>query len=541
MKKRNLFQNLCFSTARLRKYYRPSLFSLLVPSVFLSGCAGMLSDNIDSMSAATAEFTFEQHEIVTGPAKHQTVLTGFLFDGDFAELVVVSIDGSDTRHLRIYAFDNGTWRRRLDTPLRREVLCVDVANINGRDRLLTCEVDRLNWFDPKSGTEHTLVRVPSLTPPPSRAVPHVDITHDVNGDARDDLVVPDADGFWVFIQTTNGAFAEPVKLGTATDRDKLYDVKGYRYNPWEQSRIHEVDYNRSGYNDLVFWDTDHFVVHHQNAHGLFDPVATTFTTDVPFGSDDLTSLAAPYGIRRRRRDHQPAGVLTGRVLHALRDMNGDGVADLGVFSLKGGSLWHMHASYEVYFGTPTPHGGTTFAPNADTVLPLDGIPYLMAPHDFGLSGKSVMVFAAVIKPSAFEVARMLVRGVLTGSVLLDIEFYRMADGSYPDDPNAIRKVRLYPSEKTGEMSALSAVLIGDVNGDKRADLLVQHAPKELHVFMGVPGPDVFAKEPQKIAVATPFDEQHTWLTALNRDAKQDVLMYHPSATEPHRVTLLIAR
>ena len=139
-----------------------------------------------------------------------------------------------------------------------------------------------------------------------------------------------------------------------------------------------MDYNRDGRNDLVFWNTAHFEVHHQDKHGLFSPVATTFTTDVVFYSDDLASLAAPYGVRRRRRDHQPAGNLTGRVLHALKDMNGDGVADLGVFSLEGGSLWHMHSTYEVYFGTPAPDSGTTFALDSNTALHSDGIPFGMA-------------------------------------------------------------------------------------------------------------------------------------------------------------------
>lgn len=45
----------------------------------------------------------------------------------------------------------------------------------------------------------------------------VDITRDVNGDSHDDLVLPDADGFWVFIQTENGAFAEPAKVGPPAD------------------------------------------------------------------------------------------------------------------------------------------------------------------------------------------------------------------------------------------------------------------------------------------------------------------------------------
>ena len=36
-------------------------------------------------------------------------------------------------------------------------------------------------------------------------------------------------------------------------------------------------------------------------------------------------------------------------------------------------------------------------------------------------------------------------------------------------------------------------------------------------------------------------EKYTWLVDLNKDGKQDILMHHPSTTEPHRMTMLIAR
>ena len=83
---------------------------------------------------AAAEFTFEQYEVATGTTNYQTILTGFLFGGDFAELAVVHIDENDDRCLRLYAFGDGTWVHRLNATLRPEVLFVDVANIGGRDR-----------------------------------------------------------------------------------------------------------------------------------------------------------------------------------------------------------------------------------------------------------------------------------------------------------------------------------------------------------------------------------------------------------------------
>ena len=271
------------------RHYRRSLFFILVLGGFLSGCMGKPPIAAISGTPAAAQFTFEQYEVVTGSAKRQTVLSGFLLGGTVAEFAVVHIDKNDDRRLRIYAFGDGTWVPRLEATLGPEVLFVDVAKIGGRDRLVTYERGRLNWFDPESATERALVAVTSNFNPPRRGViSHVDITRDVNDDDRDDLVVPDVDGFWVFIQRSDGAFADPVKIGPSTEMGRIYGADGYRYNPWSQSRVHELDYNRDGRSDLVFWNEDHFEVHHQDERGLFAPVAETFTTNVAFDSDDLS-------------------------------------------------------------------------------------------------------------------------------------------------------------------------------------------------------------------------------------------------------------
>ena len=239
-------------------------------------------------------------------------MTGFLLGGTTAELVLVNVNEEDERRLHIYAFDDDSWALRSEATLRPEVLFVDVANIDGRDRLITYEDGRLNWFDPESATVHPLVAVASNAPPPSDEIPHLDVTHDLNGDNRDDLVVPDSDGVWVFIQMKDGTFADPVKIGTSVEIDRIYAVDGYRYNPWTEARIHEIDYDQDGRSDLVFWNEDHFVVHRQDERGLFFPVAKTFTTEVAFDSDDLGSLVAPEGVRGRRFDHGAPGAMTGR-------------------------------------------------------------------------------------------------------------------------------------------------------------------------------------------------------------------------------------
>ena len=530
-----------------------------ISTLTLVTCAFGLAGSTPAVSgtSATAPFTddfFEPYEVVTGFAKRQTVLTAFLLGGAVAELAVLHIDENDDRRLQVYGFDGGAWVPRLDATLRREVLFVDVANIDGRDRLVTYDGVRLSWFDPDSAAERALVKVKSnFNPPRKNEVPHVDVTRDVNGDERADLVVPDVDGFQVFIQMEGGAFADPVKLGPSAEMGRIYGADGYRYDPWSQSRIHAMDYDRDGRGDLVFWNEDHFEVHRQDERGLFAPVARTFTTDVAFGSDALSSLTAED--------------MVGKVLHSFTDLNVDGVADLVLFSLEGESPSEKHSAYNVHFGAPAPDGGTTFAPEVGATFKSEGrIQLGMDRHDFDHDGRIDLMFttieAAYFKSSPWK----RVRGFMGDDLWLDLEFYRMEGGLYPDQPNATRRRQLdghpsirepgwvpldvvlrggtHESRKTqeGYLRAFNTtLLIGDVTGDGHSDLIIEHTHRELHIYVGVSGADLFARQPRKVKVDVPNDEEYNRLVDLNKDGKQDVLMHHPSVAEPHRVTILIAR
>ncbi len=82
---------------------------------------------------------------------------------------------------------------------------------------------------------------------------------------------------------------------------------------------------------------DHFEAHVQDEQGRFDPEPLTFTTDVRFDTDEVTSLAD--------------GEMTGRALHSFGDLNGDGIADMVVYVLEGARIKEKRSAYEVYFGS----------------------------------------------------------------------------------------------------------------------------------------------------------------------------------------------
>ena len=546
------------------KYSGDTPTSTFVLAVLLSGFTIPAGTWVGQSVAA--EFSFERFEVITGPAKRQTVLTGFLLGGLVAELAVLTVDDSGDRLLRIYAFRDGAWAPGLEATLGPEVEFVDVAEIGGRDRLVTFAPGRLSWFDPESGTERPLVAASSnFVPPRQTEIPHVDVTHDLNGDGRDDLVVPDVDGFRVFIQTEGGAFADPVKVGRSTDMSRILGADGYRYDPWSQSRVHEVDYDGDGRRDLVFWNEDCFAVHLQDERGLFDPAVMTFTTGVEFDSDDLSPLSS--------------GNMTGRVLYSLTDLSGDGVADLVVFSLEGREISGKRSAFELHFGARTPAGGTVFPPEAGARIESDGSIQLgMERRDFDGGGRVGLMFTTIEKRFLEGSLWKRIKGFMGDDVVLDLEFYRTGSGPFPDGPDAVRGIALdgVPShrepgwvpldillrggthearrtQKVWPRAFNRTLLIGDVTGDGRPDLLIEPEFRELHVYAGVPGAGLFAKKPRRVEVSL-HDGEYAWLADLDRDGRQDIIVHQPftmrdahgaaklpPGTEPHRVTVLMAR
>lgn len=511
-----------------------------------------------SAASAGAEISFEPYELHTGIARHQTVLTGFFLAGEMTEIAVVYVDEEGLPQLRLFAFVDQSWKPWLDARLSPEVSFIDVANIDGRERILTHAPGRLSWFDPESGEEHPLVEVESSYNVIEKGeIPRIDITRDLNKDGRDDLVLPDPQGFWIAIQLIDGSFAEPVRLGPAepfldeivTGEKRSYREVGLTTQtiPWYLSRVHAMDYNQDGRSDLVFWNEDHLDIHLQEENGLFDPLARTFTVDIPFDSDgaysrlfdfsDQGALNIVFGVGKKT---------TRKVLHVFRDMNGDGVADLVTLTLAGRTIANQRSLYEVHLGAASPNG-TLFSKDASTAIQPRGRAAGMQPRGYSSQwladddgdGQIDALFLDV----KVGIGGMM-RALLGNSVPIDLEHYRMEDGIYPDKPTARRKIRRFdPLDGLGNVF-FPVVLMGDVSGDGRSDLLVGQSPEELQIFVARSGSSPLALQPQKVKVALPYDERNTWLTDLNKDGRQDLVVHHGptdhSPTETHRVTLLLS-
>ena len=515
--------------------------------------------------ASASPIAFERHDIQLGGGPGQVVLAGFLLDGVNQDIAVIDPLGDGRRRLRVFAFEEGVWAPGIDAELPGPAAFMDILNVAGRDRLIAHQTGQLSWFDPEAGAFRPLAPVPAAYGQlAGRELAHVVVSRDLNGDGLEDLAVPYEDAFQVLLQDGAGEFSEAVAIGPPPGVGRLYELDGYRFDPWAWGRVHRMDQNLDGRPDLVFWTGRRFAAHLQQNDGAFAAEATYFSTDVAFDADELTWLAEGHW------DFQDGSELQGRVLHALDDLNGDGIGDLAIIAVKGDSLFAKHTAYEVRFGARGADGHVAFGQVPDTVIPSDGMQLGLARHDVDGDGRIDMMFTT-FDPHLLKAVGKIVGALLTGGMSFDVELWRLAERAYPETPDARLKVRAdspsgeppgglataLRSRAKGEPShprpPYPSVLLGDVTGDGHAELLMQRGRKALHVFEGTPGQRPFRRKPHKVAVAMPADHEFTWLTDLNADGKADVLMHHairpprPDGDEDadpvtvNEVTILMAR
>lgn len=523
-------------------------FSLPALVALISGCATATPSRDDNG-------LFDTYQIATEPAAHQTVLVGSFTDDDGAQLAAIGVASSGERNLRLYTFDGSDWTRTHETSLPADILYVAVAGIAGRDRLVAFRDGGLLWLDPTTAKEHPIAEfTTSFSAAADAGVPELGVVRDLNGDGNDDFLVPDLDGFWVVLQAEDGSFADPLKLGpeepfldaNAYGDERTYGEVGVTAQnmPWYLNRVHQLDFDHDDRDDLVFWNTDRFLVYRQGPSGTFPASPDTFKTDVTFDFDGVYALAFQFG------DASVPALLLGltgraehRILHGVRDLNADGVADLVILSLAGRSPLRLRGRYEVHFGRPTVDG-TVFPAEVDTVVDAPGKSGGLQPW-----GYAAQYFIDFDGDGALDTAMAAVntslggmfRAMVGNSIAMELSLYRLQDGRYPAKPDATRRVAspFAPLDRRGPL--FPTVLVGDVNGDRHADLLVGDRWDQLSVFLGGPGADPYASQAFHVPVAIPADERNARLVDLDRDAKQDVLIQHPSATEAGRMTILMAR
>ncbi len=478
--------------------------------------------------AAQLAAPYDHYLIDTGDADG-ALLHGNLTGDATDELVVFQdsdAEGSE-RRMAVYRFQGGAWRTIQSAALGDDVIFVDMLHGTETDRLLVFRRDHVQWLNADGWILEPLLSAPSIYNVPPLDVPHVEIARDVNGDERDDILLPDFDGYWVWLQ---GATPDAAWVGPAKLRAEPTAIAGLRSATYRPRAVYPLDYDGDGHTDLAFWEDERFVVYRAGDDG-FDTEPLFVELPVEFGSDDFAVSFGIGGNRDANKDRV--------MLYAVDDYNGDGIGDLVTNTLMIDGLLDHSTRYDFYFGKRV-DGGTAFARAPDTTIESDGIQGPFEHADYDNDGRKDLGMAT------FDIGiGKIIAALLTGSVRFDVDFYVMQGNAYPTEPNVTKTIKVSFSLRTGSVLSARWMTTGDVTGDGFADLLVPADGRRIEVYPGTGDADLFAEEPSIIAVDFPDTTQAGGVDVadLNGDGRDDILIRFPATDEDatNRVGVVLSR
>lgn len=511
----------------------------------------LICNNSILLASQSPPIAFDQYEIELGDEKHQTILSGDLIGDSTNEISVTSRDTLGNTSISIYSFVNEFWTKSIDAKLPKNVLFVDICKIAGKDRLIYYEPGVFSWYDPEKYLMIPLFSYPlNYTGMIGERIHWVNMTKDLNDDNLDEFIIPGFDFYSIFIQNSDGSFSDPVKLGSPEpylDEIAVEDIRTYREVglnaltiPWYLSRVHFYDHNLDGNNDLVFWNKDQFDVYYQTETGYFDPIPHSFEIDFTTGTD------APYSLTFQFSGKGGIALILGlrkssthKYLLGIRDINGDGIADMVTHTLSGRSPLKMKSKYNVYYGSRT-ETGTQFRDKTSSEIFPSGKAGLGETAGYShywfsdLNGDNKKdLFRYDVRISIGSILRTF----LMKTVYIDYEYFQNKKDVFSSKPDV---KGLLKTKFDWDAGFFPTIKIGDVNGDLKKEVIITKNPEEIHIFPWNIQKDMLSKTPQIIKSDIPGIELNTWLFDQNNDGKKDIFLYHPSDTDQHRLILLLA-
>ncbi len=334
-------------------------------------------------------------------------------------------------------------------------------------------------------------------------LPFFDVMRDWDGDGHPEILLPLPDAVAVFTRAADGTWARAGVLRVAPHAS--YKIRSELYEPRLANFAARVtlvvpdlvvaDYDGDGKLDLCAVVEDLLQVHRGGAG------PTIFSAN---------AVARHYlGVRT------DAELIRGAHIHTtVRDLDGDGVADLAVNKVSGG-IGQMRASTSFYYG----RRGGGFDPPSQT-LEREGYSGSLAFADLDGDGK-----ADLLMPHVNAGIAEMARALISKKVRIGWGAHKNEGGrKFSQDPVSVHDVD-FPVDYSvvADIDGPDPSVAGDFNGDGRADFIAANGPDELGVWIGG-GPKLIAPQPKALVHVQPT--KFYIVADLDGDKRADAVLFY---------------
>lgn len=326
----------------------------------------------------------------------------------------------------------------------------------------------------------------------------LDLGHELS-----DFLLPDFDAIHLIRQQKDGSFQR-----YALQLPSQVQTWAGRRVTFEPRRHYVLDSNGNGLKDLLFVDQGQFLVFEQATDGSFPTSGRLLDWSVPLSSerdmDQRNDAGRSYQEQQMDR------------LFDVRDMNGNGIADLVIEREMLADALERNNQYRIHYGRLTEQG-LEFSAEPDATVMTDNVPIDVVIGDFNGNGRQDFYI-----PNTNIGVGTIIRVLLRGNANLDVDFFLMDEqGQYPAKADLRQQARVDVSI-TNVRFDLPLFQLANLSGTGQKHLLVGESGK-LRLY----APDqrrLFARRGDRLELELPRDSSGVLITDISGNGKDDVVL-----------------
>lgn len=355
-----------------------------------------------------------------------------------------------------------------------------------------------------------------------------DFIQDLNNDELDDIILPDFEHTNLWLSSKNSQQLSHQQLPIFTKVD--LSGEGVSFKPLP---LFSADFNLDERQDLAWISQGSVNYFSQDIDGTFAQLPNKISLSNNIHGLNWWQMTEADG------ESPDQSNLTHRVVEDIKDINGDGLADVIVrFTQSSGVLDRVN-DYEFYLGVHTKEKQLAFPTVANTVIKAEGTLTGLKIIDVNEDNKFEVLLSS-FELSVSNIIGALLSGGIDQNVLL---FALNDDNTYEKDALISKEVELNFSLSSGQ-SGQPIVLLSDVNGDKAQDLILSSGEEKLSIFLGNHSTALFNRKASKYEMLLPKNGDLFAPQDINHDGKADFIMRYGRLDDEsmaNKVTILMVK